>query len=102
MLKLFAMVSIVLLFCACDSLRRSNIAQYEKNLEFKEKSKLPPEPTLARRRLDEASNKSLMDNDGLNEKERAIVNKIKKEDARKARARSRKVFGVFAPKDSKR
>jgi hypothetical protein len=88
-----------LLFSGCDSLKKRNIALYEKNLEASERKILPPEPTLARKRVDEVSYESIMDRDGMNDKERTLMNKIKKEDKRKSRARSKKVFGAFAPKN---
>ena len=98
MRKLLIIVMFALLFIGCDSLKKRNIALYEKSMDASEKKKLPPEPTLAKKN-DDLSDESILDSDGLNDTERAIINKIKKEDKRKSRKRSRKVFGAFAPKN---
>lgn len=99
------MVKIVFVFLiafscvSCDSLRQRNIALYEQEQERAMKQTSPPEPTLAKKRVDDISDDSILDNDGLNDKERRILNQFKEEDKRKARARSKKIFGVFTPKD---
>jgi len=92
-------IMFIALFCtACDSLRRRNIAHYERSLEIEEKKRFPPEPILARKRVDDGYRESPFDHERLNEKERAVMNKYKEKDKREARARSKKIFGAFAPK----
>lgn len=99
MRKFFWVLLIIGLCSGCDSLRQRNIEIYEKEQERTMQKSLPPEPTLAVKRSDDISDKSILNDDGLNDKEREILNKIKEEDKRKARERSKKIFGIFAPKD---
>jgi hypothetical protein len=82
----------------CDSLKQRNVAMYEKRMAAEEARKQPTEPTLKYKRVDDVSEESILDRDGLNDKEREVLNEIRDRERAKSQRRSKKVFGVFAPK----
>ena len=95
----FILSVFVVCLCGCGSLRERNIALYEKSLNAKKETQLPPEPTLARKSIDDFSNEGIIDRNDLNDKERSVINKLKEENKKEARKRSRRVFGIFTPND---
>ena len=94
----FTLFFVALVFVGCDSMKQRNIAIYNKHIAYEEARKLPPEPTLKQKSVDDVSNESIIDRDGLSEEERALINKIRDKEKAKSRRQSQKVFGVFTPK----
>ena len=83
--------------CGCESLKKRNIALYEQKKEAEEVRDLPSEPTLEVKRVDSAKHPdSILNDDGLNDAERAYMNKVRDEDKKAILKRRKKLFGGFA------
>lgn len=87
----------VCLLAGCSSWRKRNIAIYERSLDAVDQKSLPPEPTLAKKRVDDVSEDSILNRDGLNPAERAILEREKVKDEAKRKKRREKIFNVFSP-----
>ncbi|MBN1863649.1 MAG: hypothetical protein JW808_01975 [Victivallales bacterium] len=95
--KVIAAGLAVTCLCSCDSLRRSNIEAYERELEVRSEK---TDRKARESHLDD-DDESLLSRDGLNPFEREVMDLEKKDYEDKARKRSQKIFGVFTPKDQK-
>ena len=95
--KLLYVVIISIFFCGCEMLKKRNIALYEQKKEAEERRKLPAEPTLEKKRVDSVNHpNSILNDDGLNDAERAYMKKVRDDDKKAILKRRRKLFGGFA------
>ena len=88
-------------FASCTSIQNWRMSGYKEELRRQE-SKTPEGLQRKKDKLqfpDRGGKKSTLNNSSYNSSEQAVLKQMREENKKEAHERSRRVFGIFAPKD---
>lgn len=86
----------ILFLNGCSYWKQRNIAIFESKLAAEEKKQFPPEPTLEKKRVDEVTDESLFEKDGLTPAERRIIEQEKAQYEARRKKRRDKMFNFWS------